>query len=121
MQESCFSFLDRLIHFFPKKQIVLKPKEQKLIKIEATFVYEISGLAIVKILDRKTQNTMIVKFKYTRNSAILDVTNGGLETVIFDPKEMLVLDLRSMGYYKIKQGILQQNMSKYYRFKLADT
>ena len=26
-----------------------------------------------------------------------------------------------MGYYKIKQEILQQNLSKYYRFELADT
>ena len=25
-----------------------------------------------------------------------------------------------MGYYKIKQWILQQNLSKYYRFELAD-
>ena len=41
--------------------------------------------------------------------------------VIFDPKEMLGLFyLRSLGYYKIKQGILQQNLSKYYRFKSAD-
>ena len=32
-----------------------------------------------------------------------------------------VLDLRSLDYYKIKQGILQQNLSKYYRFKSADT
>ena len=48
--------------------------------------------------------------------------NSGLETVLFDPKDMLgILDIRSMGYYKIKQGILQQNLSKYYRFKLADT
>ena len=31
------------------------------------------------------------------------------------------IDLRSLGYYKIKQGILQQNISKYYRFKKADT
>ena len=31
-----------------------------------------------------------------------------------------ILDLRSLGYYKRKQGILQQNLSKYYRFKLAD-
>ena len=31
-----------------------------------------------------------------------------------------ILDLRSLGYYKIKQGIPQQNLSKYYRFKLAD-
>ena len=48
--------------------------------------------------------------------------NSGLETVIFDPKEMLgILDVRSMGYYKIKQGILQQNLSKYHRFKSTDT
>ena len=32
-----------------------------------------------------------------------------------------ILDLRSMDYYKIKQGILQQNLSKYYRFESADT
>ena len=32
-----------------------------------------------------------------------------------------ILDLRSLGYYKIKQNILQQNLSKYYRFEKADT
>ena len=31
-----------------------------------------------------------------------------------------ILDLRSLGYYKMKQGILQQNLSKYYRFESAD-
>ena len=55
-------------------------------------------------------------------SYILDVTNTGLQKVIFNPKERLgILDLRLMGSYKIKQRILQQNLSKYYRFKLADT
>ena len=50
--------------------------------------------------------------------AILDVTNSGLETVIFNPKEMIgILYLRLMGYYKIKQGILQEILSKYYRFE----
>ena len=47
---------------------------------------------------------------------MLDVTNSSFETVIFDPKEMLGFsDLRPMGYYKIKHGILQQILSKYYR------
>ena len=32
-----------------------------------------------------------------------------------------IVDLRSLGYYKIKQGTLQQNLSKYYKFKRADT
>ena len=53
---------------------------------------------IVKILDRKAQNTMMLKPKFTPNLAIIDVTNSGLEMVIFDPKEMLgILDLRPMG------------------------
>ena len=32
-----------------------------------------------------------------------------------------IVDLRLLGYYKIKQGILQQKLSKYYRFERADT
>ena len=41
--------------------------------------------------------------------------------MIFKPEEMIeIIDLRSLGYYKIKQGILQQNLSKYYRFEKAE-
>ena len=37
--------------------------------------------------------------------------------MIFDLKETLgILDLRSIGYCKIKKGILQQNLRKYYTF-----
>ena len=52
---------------------------------------------------------------------MLDITNNGLDTDILDPKKMLgIIDLRSLGYYKIKQGTLHENLSKYYRFKKAD-
>ena len=41
--------------------------------------------------------------------------------MILRPKEMRgIIDLRSLGYYKIKQGILQQNLSRYYRFEEAE-
>ena len=30
-----------------------------------------------------------------------------------------MVDIRSLGYYKTKQGILQQNLSRYYRFEEA--
>ena len=80
-----------------------------------------SGLAVIKILDRKAQNTVMLKLKFVRNFTTLDVTNSSLETVIFDPKEMLwILDFRSIGYYKIKQRILQQNSSKHNRLESAD-
>ena len=32
--------------------------------------------------------------------------------MIFKPEEMIgIIDLRSLGYYKIRQGVLQQNLS----------
>ena len=46
---------------------------------------------------------LMLKLKFVQNLATLDVTNNSLETVIFDPKEMLgILDLRSVDYYKTK-------------------
>ena len=102
--------------------MVLKPKEQKLIEVEAPFIDEILGLAIIKILDGSTYRSMWTKLKFIHNAAILDIVNTGTEEIIFKPKGMLgIVDLRLLGYYKIKQGILQQNLSKYYRFERAET
>ena len=115
--DCCFNFLTRSTSIFPKECIALKPKEQSLIKVDTPFLDKISGLAIMKVLDKSSQSTMMLKLKFTWDLATLDITNSGLDTIIFDPNEMLgILDLRSLGYYKIKQGILQQNLSKYYRF-----
>ena len=110
----CFNFLSRYLPNFPKKDTALKPKEQKLIKVEVPFISEISGLAIVKILDGSTQSSLMIKFKFIQNSATLDIANNNQDIIILKPEEMLgALDLRSLGYYKIKHGIFQQNLSKH--------
>ena len=55
------------------------------------------------------------------NKAILDVVNKVKDTMISNPEETIrIIDLRSLGYYKIKQGILQQNLSRYYRFEKVE-
>ena len=78
-----------------------------MIKVNAPLIDEISGLAIVKILDRMSHGTMLLKLKFMANSTMLYITNNGLDTIILKPEEMLgILDLRSLGYYKIKHGIL---------------
>ena len=93
-----------------------------MIKVKAPFIDDISGLAIIKILDGSTYNAILIKLKFTHNAAILDIVNNSTETIIFKPEEMIgIVDVRSLGYHKIKQGILQQNLSKYYRFGRADT
>ena len=120
--DCCFKFLNRSLPIFPRERVVLTPKEQKLIKVEAQFIDEISGLAIIKILDGSTYSAMLIKLKFTHKAAILDIVNNGTDTIIFKPKEMIwIVDLRLLGYYKIKQGILQLNLSKHFRFEKAGT
>ena len=78
-------------------------------------------MAIVKIVDQGQKMLMMFKLKFIRNKATLDVTNNTRETIIFDKKMSKgILDLRSLGYYKIKQGVLQQNLDKYYQFEEVD-
>ena len=82
---------------------------------------EISGMVTIKIIDGGTYSILLIKLESTHNRAILDIMNKGKDTMILRPKEMIgVIDLRSLGYYKIKQGILQQNLSRYYRFEEAE-
>ena len=119
--DSCLSFLNRSIPFFPREKVKVKPKEQKIIVLEAPFVEEISGMAITKLLDIKEQMTLTMKLEFIRNRAKYKVTNGTHETLTFDPANMLgIVDLRSLGYYKIKQGVLQKNLSNMYHFETAN-
>ena len=59
--------LHRSLPFFSNEQAVVKPKERKFVKIEAPFADEISGLAIVKMLDNREQCTVVLKLKFVRN------------------------------------------------------
>ena len=84
-----------------------------MILIEGPFVEEISGMAITKIIDQGQKTPMMLKLKFIRNKAMLDITNNTRETIIFDKKTMIgTLDLMSLAYNKIKQGVLQQNLNK---------
>ena len=52
---------------------------------------------------------------------MLDMMNNSLETLRLNPKESLeILALRLLGYYKIRQGVLQQNISRFYVFESAE-
>ena len=112
--------MNRSVSIYPEKEIILKPDEQKLAKVRAPFIDEISGLATIKIIDGGTYSNLLIKLKFTCNKAVLDIKNAGKDAMILRPEEMIgIVDIRFLGYFKIKQGILQQNLSRYYRFEEA--
>ena len=101
--------------------VEIAPKIQKMVVVEAPFIEELSGMAIVKILDMKEQATNMIKLKFIRNKAVLKITNKTHETVTFGQTEMIgVVDLGSLGFYKIKQEVLQEHLGRHYHFKLAN-
>ena len=59
--------------------------------------------------------------KRGHSKTILDVVNKGKDTMILRPVEMIgIVELRSLGYCKIKEEILQQNLRRYYRYEEAE-
>ena len=71
-----FEFLNRSVPIYPENETILKPDEQKLVKVKALFIDAISRLAIIKIIDGKTNSTLLIKLKFTCNKAVLDIKNA---------------------------------------------
>ena len=63
-RDCCFEFLNRSVPIYPEKKLILKLDEQKLVKVKAPFIDEILGLAIIKIIDRGTYSTLLIKLKF---------------------------------------------------------
>ena len=64
--DSCFSFLNRSIPFFPKEKTEIKSKMQTLFLVEVPFVEKISRMATVKVLNMHEQATNMIKLKFIR-------------------------------------------------------
>ena len=73
-----------MIPFSPVTVVEIAPKMQKMVVIQAPFVEELSGMAIVKILDMKEQAMSMIKLKFIRKKAVLKITNKTHKTVTLD-------------------------------------
>ena len=114
-RDSCFSFLSRSLPFFPATTVEIVPKLQKMVVVDAPFIDGLSGMAMVKIIDMKEQTTNMIKLKFIRNKAVLKITNKMHGMVTFGRTEMMgIVDLRSLGFYKIKQEVLQEHLGRHY-------
>ena len=67
-----------------------------MVIVEAPFVEELSGMAIIKVLDMNEHITSMIKLKFIRNKVTSKITNNTSETVTFDRKDMIgILDIKS--------------------------
>ena len=95
-----FDFIGRSIPIFPQNDLDVKPGEKAYVKIKAPFCDKLSGMICAKFFSRNVVNTLRIKIQ--DNQGIVQFVNHQDEIVhLRKEKAVGILDLRSVGYFKV--------------------
>ena len=100
MRTGEFDFIGRSIPIFPQNDLDVRPGEKAYVKIRAPFCDKLSGMICVKFFSRDVVNTLRIKIQ--DNQGIVQFVNHQDEIVhLRKEKAVGILDLRSVGYFKV--------------------
>ena len=95
-----YDFIGRSIPIFPQNDLDVPAGEKAYIKVKAPFHDKLSGMICAKFFSRDMVYTLRVKFQ--DNQGIVQFRNGSNETAqLRKDKAVGILDLRSIGYFKV--------------------
>ena len=95
-----YDFIGRSIPIFPQNDLDVPPGEKAYIKVKAPFCDKLSGMICTKFFGRDMVYTLRVKFQ--DNQGVVQFRNGSDETAhLRQNKAVGILDLRSIGYFKV--------------------
>ena len=95
-----YDFIGISIPIFPQNDLDVPAGEKAYIKVKAPFCDKLSGMICTKFLGRDMVYTLRVKFQ--DNQGVVQFRNGSNETVqLSKNKAVRILDLRSVGYFKV--------------------
>ena len=95
-----YDFIARSIPIFPQNDLDVPAGEKAYIKVKAPFCDKISGMIHAKFFGRNMVYTLRVKIQ--DNQGIVQFRNGSDETAhLRRNKAVGILDLRSIGYFKM--------------------
>ena len=109
-RHSEFRFLNRAIPMFPTNNFTLKPGCKRYVKVIAPFPQQLSGIAVMKIV--QGNRALTVKCKIQKNLGVLDIINTSEAPIIFSKNIAIgIVDIRSLGFFNIRHCTLQYNLS----------
>ena len=95
-----YVFIGRSIPVYPQNDLDVPVGKQVLIKIKAPFGEKLSGKIMTKLFGSEKVFTM--KLKIENNQGCIQFINKGQDIVILKKDKAIgVLDLRSVGYFKV--------------------
>ena len=93
-----YNFIGRSIPIFPKDDLDVPPGEKVYIKVKAPFCDKLSRMICTNFFSRD----VVYRVKFQDNQGIGQFRNGSNETThLRKNKTVGVLDLRSIGYFKV--------------------
>ena len=122
--ESTYNFINRSIPIFLTKEINLKQGDKQQALLTIPFFEPISGIGLCRF--QYDDKTSMIDLKITNNQAMIYLENKGNKDKFFNNTEAIgILDLRSLGYYRVTHGILHKCLAPKYNFvsmdKLSET
>ena len=95
-----YDFIGRSIPIFPLNDLDVPAGEKAYIKVKAPFCDKLSGMICTKFFGREMVYTLRVKFQ--DNQGVVQFRNGSDELAqLGKDKAVGILDLRSVGYFKV--------------------
>ena len=95
-----YDFIGRSIPIFPQNDLDAPAGEKAYIKVKAPFCDKLSGMICTKLFSRDMVYTLRVKFQ--DNQGVVQFRDGSDETAqLRKDKAVRILDLRSIGYFKV--------------------
>ena len=95
-----YDFIGRSIPIFPQNDLDVPAREKAYIKVKAPFCDKLSGMICTKFFGRDMVYTLRMKFQ--DNQGVVQFRNGSDEIAhLRKDKAVGILDLRSIGYFKV--------------------
>ena len=95
-----YDFIGRSIPIFPQNDLDVPVGEKAYIKVKAPFCDKLSGMICTKFFGRDMVYTLRVKFQ--DNQGVVQFRNGSDKIAqLRKDKAVGILDLRSIGYFKV--------------------
>lgn len=123
-KDGCYRFISRSIPIYPQHEISV-PKDSKIyLKFQVPFAETLNCFPIAKFFSHHKCFTM--KLRLQNNKGIVEFHNHGSTTVsLTSDKALGILDLRSLGYFKVafKELVrhLEEKFNVYHYCKLHST
>ena len=95
-----YDFIGRSIPVYPQNDLDVPVGKQVLIKIKAPFGEKLSGRIMTKMF--RSEKAFTMKIRIENNQGCVQFVNKGHETIkLRESKAIGILDLRSVGYFKV--------------------